>query len=226
MFGKTKTADFDDKDSKSTISKESESDDRSYVEIPSLSSASGLPAYDRPTGFDAKFCTAEGPRTLLMDTSRMNFISGHYNLMDEEERILLKSDGKIGHGKSYTDESGVEVLHTSTGIGNRKTVGKLPDGREVFWVKPDNWGGYQFTAEFIDGPTQTRRVIMMKGNWREKSEIHIDGSIVGRVTKEKFWSSKRRLEVAGNVDILLVFACAICFKVLCDDTQANIAAVT
>ncbi|OCF39708.1 hypothetical protein I317_06501 [Kwoniella heveanensis CBS 569] len=220
------TSDLDNKDFKSTLSKEDVELEHSTAGIPSLSSASNLPTYAQPVGFDARFCSFEGPRTLLMDTSRMNFISGHYNLMDEVERILLKSDGKIGHGKSYTDESGAEVLHTSTGIGNRKTVGKLPDGREIFWVKPDNWGGYQFAAEFIDCTTQARRNIMMKGNWREKSEIYIDDRIIGRVTKEKFWSSKRRLEVAGNVDILLVFACAICFKVLCDDTQANIAAVS
>nr|XP_019010650.1 uncharacterized protein I206_03952 [Kwoniella pini CBS 10737]OCF49431.1 hypothetical protein I206_03952 [Kwoniella pini CBS 10737] len=134
----SKTAEVDFKDQGSTLSKDDT--EPPNAEIPILSSASNLPTYPEPVGFEARFCVSHEPRTLLMDTSRINFISGHYNLMDEEENVLLKSDGKIGHGKSYTDESGAEVLHTSTGIGNRKTVGKDPNGREVFWVKPDNWG--------------------------------------------------------------------------------------
>ncbi|WVQ65507.1 uncharacterized protein L199_003683 [Kwoniella botswanensis] len=177
---------------------------------------------DMPTGHSSRYCLDE-PLTLNAYKKCCSLSGGDYLFKDEDDQVFVKSVGKANIRQDTTlfDANGEEAVKLAVKM---KTLdwaitGSTPSGEQVFTVK---LGGKRrrdsnITTEFTNMKTgQTKMLEYETWKCRGDRKLFLDGEVVASVHKDHWYSKKRQIDIAANMDYTLVMATIIFYDIVMD----------
>ncbi|KAK6907921.1 hypothetical protein I203_101922 [Kwoniella mangroviensis CBS 8507] len=177
---------------------------------------------DMPTGHSSRYCLDE-PLTLNACKKCCSLSGGDYLFKDEDDQVFVKSVGKANIRQDTTlfDANGEEAVELAVKM---KTLdwaitGSTPSGEQVFTVK---LGGRRrrdsnITTEFTNMKTgQTKFLEYETWKCRGDRKLFLEGEVVASVHKDHWYSKKRQIDIAANMDYTLVMATIIFYDIVMD----------
>nr|XP_019003964.1 uncharacterized protein I203_03119 [Kwoniella mangroviensis CBS 8507]OCF67425.1 hypothetical protein I203_03119 [Kwoniella mangroviensis CBS 8507] len=200
---------------------------------------------DMPTGHSSRYCLDE-PLTLNACKKCCSLSGGDYLFKDEDDQVFVKSVGKanirqdtsesfliiyvymdsqlINYAPNHIalfDANGEEAVELAVKM---KTLdwaitGSTPSGEQVFTVK---LGGRRrrdsnITTEFTNMKTgQTKFLEYETWKCRGDRKLFLEGEVVASVHKDHWYSKKRQIDIAANMDYTLVMATIIFYDIVMD----------